>query len=105
MTIETLLRYEGIVYWIVSIVIIVLTTIKQFNKHEKKNSLTNKEIIDNLHHIEKQNIQMLGMLETHSQVIKTIRKDIGSLENRVSKLENSYAKLLKKVGDQINDSH
>jgi len=105
MTIETLLRYEGIVYWIVSIVIIVLTTIKQFNRHEKKNSLTNKEIIDNLHHIEKQNIQMLGMLETHSQGIKTIRKDIGSLENRVSKLENSYAKLLKKVGDQINDSH
>ena len=105
MSIEDLLRYEGIVYWIVSIMIIVLTTIKQFNKHEKKNKLTNKEIIDNLHHIEKQNIKILGMLEIHSQVIETIKKDIGSLENRVSKLENSYAKLFKKVGGQIDDKH
>jgi hypothetical protein len=96
MTIETLLRYEGIVYWIVSIVIIVLTTIKQFNKHEKKNSLTNKEIIDNLHHIEKQNIQMLGMLETHSQVIKTIRKDIGSLEKSSFKARELLCQTAKK---------
>ncbi len=103
MSIEDLIRYEGIVYWIVSIMIIVLTTIKQFNKHERKNKLTNKEIIDNLHHIEKQNIKILGMLEIHSQVIETIKKDIGSLENRVSKLENSYAKLFKKVGGQISD--
>lgn len=103
MNIEDLLRYEGIVYWVVSIMIIVLTTIKQFNKHEKKNKLTNKEIIDNLHQIEKQNIKILGMLEIHSQVIETIKKDIGSLESRVSKLENSYAKLCKKVGGQIND--
>jgi hypothetical protein len=105
MNIETLLKFEGIVYWVVSIVIIVLTTIKQFNKHEKKNKLTNKEIIDNLHHIDKQNIKILGMLEIHSQVIETIKKDIGTLDNRVSKLENSYGKLFEKVGGQIHDKH
>lgn len=103
MGIEDLLRYEGIVYWVVSIVIIVFTTIKQLNKHERKNSLSNKEIIDNLHQIEKQNIKILGMLEIHSQVIETIKKDIGSLESRVTKLENTYSKLCKKIGGQVND--
>lgn len=97
---ETVIRLDNIIYWVVTMVIVVLTTIKQFNRQEKKNKHGNDEIIDNLHKIEKQNIKMLNLLELHSQDIRTIKKDINVLEHRVSRLEDSHVNLYKKMGDK-----
>ncbi|MFH5880871.1 hypothetical protein [Liberiplasma polymorphum] len=97
---ETVIRLDNIIYWVVTMVIVVLTTIKQFNRQERKNKNGNDEIITNLHKIEKQNIKMLNLLELHSQDIKTIKKDINVLEHRVSRLEDSHVNLYKKMGDK-----
>ena len=99
-----LFRLENIIYWIVTMVVIIMTTIKQFNKQEKKNKIDNREIIHNLQTIEKQNVKMLNLLEIHSQDIKNMKKDIHVLEHRVSRLEDSHVHLYKKLGEKENDN-
>ncbi len=99
-----LFKFESAIYWIVSIVVVVLTTIKQFNKQEKKNKAGNDEIINNLHKIENQNLKMLNLLELHSQDIKSMKKDINVLEHRVSRLEDSHVNIYKKLGGTNNDN-
>ena len=102
---ETLLRLDNIVYWVVTMVVVVLTTIKQFNKQELKNKNGNNEILNNLQKIERQNMKMLNLLELHSQDIKTMKKDINVLEHRVSRLEDSHVNLYKKLGGKdTNDN-
>ena len=81
-------------------VVVVLTTIKQFNRQERRSKSGNEEIINNLQKIDKQNVKMLNLLELHSQDIKTIKKDINVLEHRVSRLEDSHVNLYKKMGDK-----
>lgn len=99
-----LFRLDNVIYWIVSMVVVVLTTIKQFNKQERKNKDDNNMIIDNLQRIEKQNVRVLNHLEIHSQDIKSIRKDINILEHRVSRLEDSHVNIYKKIGGSNNDN-
>jgi hypothetical protein len=97
-------RLENIIYWIVSMVVVVLTTIKQFNKQEKKNKTDNEAIINNLQKIEKQNLKVLNLLEIHSQDIKSMKKDINVLEHRVSRLEDSHVNIYKRIGEKNNDN-
>ena len=97
-------KMQNLIYWIVTMIVVVLTTIKQFNKQEKKNQDGNDEIIDNLQNIGKQNVKMLNLLEMHSQDIKIMKKDINVLENRVSRLEDSHVTLYKKIGEKENDN-
>ena len=97
-------RMQNLIYWIVTMVVVVLTTIKQFNKQDKKNQDGNDEIIDNLQNIGKQNVKMLNLLEMHSQDIKIMKKDINVLEHRVSRLEDSHVTLYKKIGEKENDN-
>jgi len=66
----SLFRVENIIYWIVTMVVVIMTTIKQFNKQDEKNQNSNDEIITNLQIIEKQNVKMLNLLEMHSQEIR-----------------------------------
>lgn len=91
-------KFENIIYWIVSMVVVILTTIKQFNKQDKKNKNGNTEILNNLQTIEKQNVKMLNLLDVHSQDIKSIKKDINILEHRVNRLEDSHVKIYEKMG-------
>ena len=67
-------KMQNLIYWIVTMIVVVLTTIKQFNKQEKKNQDGNDEIIDNLQNIGKQNVKMLNLLEMHSQDIKIMKR-------------------------------
>ena len=97
-------KMQNLIYWIVTMVVVVLTTIKQFNKQDKKNQDGNDEIIDNLQNIGKQNVKMLNLLEMHSQDIKIMKKDINVLEHRVSRLEDSHVTLYKKIGEKENDN-
>ncbi len=98
-----LFRMENLIYWVVTMVVVILTTIRQFNRQEARNNNSNDEIIENLHKIEKQNIKMLNLLEMHSQDIKSLKKDINVLEHRVSRLEDSQVVIYKKIGG-INDN-
>lgn len=91
-------KFENIIYWIVSMVVVILTTIKQFNKQDKKTKNSNTEILNNLQTIEKQNIKMINLLDVHSQDIKSIKKDINILEHRVSRLEDSHVNIYRKTG-------
>ena len=100
----SLFRVENIVYWIVTMVVVIMTTIKQFNKQDEKNQNSNDEIITNLQIIEKQNVKMLNLLEMHSQDIKIMKKDINVLEHRVNRLEDSHVTLYKKIGEIENDN-
>ena len=97
-------KMQNLIYWIVTMIVVVLTTIKQFNKQDKKNQVGNDEIIDNLQNIGKQNVKMLNLLEMHSQDIKIMKKDINVLEHRVSRLEDSHVTLYKKIGEKENDN-
>ena len=99
-----LFRLDNIVYWIVSMIVVILTTIKQFNKQEKKNKNGNETIINNLQTIEKQNGKVITLLEVHSQDIKSIKKDINILEHRVSRLEDSHVNIYQRLGDKDNDN-
>jgi hypothetical protein len=100
----SLFRVENIVYWVVTMIVVIMTTIKQFNKQEKKNQDGNDEIITNLQTIEKQNVKMVNLLEMHSQDIKIMKKDINVLEHRVNRLEDSHVTLYKKIGEKENDN-
>ena len=93
-------KFENVIYWIVSMVVVILTTIKQFNKQDKKNKNGNTEILNNLQTIEKQNVKMLNLLDVHSQDIKSIKKDINILEHRVNRLEDSHVNIYRKIGDK-----
>ena len=96
--IASLFRMENLIYWIVTMVVVILTTIKQFNRQEKTNKSKNDEIIGNLQKIEKQNVKMINLLELHSQDIKTLKKDVNILEHRVSRLEDSHVNIYKHLG-------
>lgn len=100
-----LFKFENIIYWIVSMIVVILTTIKQFNKQDRKNKDGNETIINNLQKIEKQNGKMLNLLEIHSEDIKSMKKDINILEHRVSRLEDSHVNIYKKLGEKQNDSN
>lgn len=100
-----LFKFENIIYWIVSMIVVILTTIKQFNKQERKNKDGNETIINNLQKIEKQNGKMLNLLEIHSEDIKSMKKDINVLEHRVSRLEDSHVNIYKKIGEKQNDNN
>ncbi|MFA7105719.1 MAG: hypothetical protein WC154_00310 [Candidatus Izemoplasmatales bacterium] len=97
-------RMENLIYWIVTMVVVILTTIKQFNKQEKKNENSNDEILSNLQKIDKQSVKMLNLLEMHSQDIKTLKKDVNVLEHRVSRLEDSHVHIYEKLGGKENDN-
>ena len=103
-TIVNLLKMENLIYWIVTMVVVIMTTIKQFNRQERKNKTNNDEILENLQTIEKQNIKMLNLLEMHSQDIKTLKKDVNVLEHRVSRLEDSQVNIYKRLGGKENDN-
>ena len=98
------LRLENIIYWVVTMVVVVMTTIKQFNKQEKKNKNDIQAIINNLQTIEKQNVKVLNLLELHSQDIKAMKKDINVLEHRVSRLEDSHVNIYKRLGGTNHDN-
>ena len=98
-----LIRYDNIIYWIVTMVVVILTTIKQFNKQEIKSKSDNKAILNNLQTIEQQNVKVLNLLELHSQDIKAMKKDINILEHRVSRLEDSHVNIYKKIGGKDNE--
>lgn len=100
-----LFKFENIIYWIVSMIVVILTTIKQFNKQDRKNKDGNETIINNLQKIEKQNGKMLNLLEIHSEDIKSMKKDINVLEHRVSRLEDSHVNIYKKLGEKQNDNN
>ena len=100
----SLFRMENLIYWIVTMVVVIMTTIKQFNRQEKRNKNNNDEILVNLQTIEKQNIKMLNLLEMHSQDIKTLKKDVNVLEHRVSRLEDSQVNIYKQLGGKENDN-
>lgn len=102
--IMNLFRLDNIIYWVVTMVVVILTTIKQFNKQERNNKNGNDEIMNNLQTIEKQNAKMLGLLEMHTQDIKAMKKDIYLLEHRVSRLEDSQVNIYKKIGGKQNDN-
>lgn len=99
-----LFRMENLIYWIVTMVVVILTTIKQFNKQDKNNKSNNDEIMVNLQRIEKQNVKMINLLELHSQDIKTLKKDVNVLEHRVSRLEDSHVNIYKHLGGKENDN-
>jgi hypothetical protein len=98
-----LFRMENLIYWVVTMVVVILTTIKQFSKQERNSNTKNDEIIDNLQKIEKQNGKMLNLLEMHGQDIKSLKKDVNILEHRVSRLEDSQVNIYNRIGGSIND--
>lgn len=100
----SLFRMENLIYWIVTMVVVILTTIKQFNRQEKNNKSKNDEIMMNLQKIEKQNVKMINLLELHSQDIKSLKKDVNVLEHRVSRLEDSQVNIYKHLGGKENDN-
>lgn len=100
----SLFRMENLVYWIVTMVVVIMTTIKQFNRQERKNKSNNDDILSNLQTIEKQNVKMINLLEMHSQDIKTLKKDVNVLEHRVSRLEDSQVNIYKRLGGKDNDN-
>ena len=85
-------------------IVVILTTIKQFNKQDKKSQINNEEILTNLLKIDKQSVKMLNLLEMHSQDIKTLKKDVNVLEHRVSRLEDSQVNIYKRIGGKDNDN-
>ena len=97
-------RMENLIYWIVTMVVVILTTIKQFNRQDSKAHLSNQEIIRNLENIEKQNVKMINLLELHSQDIKGLKKDVNVLEHRVARLEESQVNIYKRLGGKENDN-
>lgn len=101
--IMNLFRMENLIYWVVTMVVVIMTTIKQFNRQELKNKSNNNEILMNLQTIEKQNIKMLNLLEMHAQDIKSLKKDVNVLEHRVSRLEDSQVNIYKRLGGKEND--
>ena len=102
--IQSLFRMENLIYWIVTMVVVIMTTIKQFNRQERKNKSNNDDILNNLQTIEKQNIKMINLLEMHSQDIKTLKKDVNVLEHRVSRLEDSQVNIYQRLGGKENDN-
>ena len=100
----SLFRMENLIYWIVTMVVVIMTTIKQFNRQERKSKTNNAEIMTNLQTIEKQNIKMLNLLEMHSQDIKSLKKDVNVLEHRVSRLEDSQVIIYNRLGGKENDN-
>ena len=100
----SLFKMENLIYWIVTMVVVILTTIKQFNRQEKRNKNNNDEILVNLQTIEKQNVKMLNLMELHSQDIKTLKKDVNVLEHRVTRLEDSQVNIYKQLGGKENDN-
>ncbi len=99
-----LFRMENLIYWIVTMVVVILTTIKQFNKQNQKSQMSNEEILTNIQKIDKQSVKMLNLLELHSQDIKTLKKDFNVLEHRVSRLEDSQVNIYKRIGGKGNDN-
>ena len=99
-----LFRMENLVYWIVTMVVIILTTIKQFNRQEKNNKSKNDEIMENLQKIDKQNVKMINLLELHSKDIKSLKKDVNILEHRVTRLEDSQVNIYRHIGGKENDN-
>jgi len=99
-----LFRMENLIYWIVTMVVVILTTIKQFNKQNQKSQMSNEEILTNIQKIDKQSVKMLNLLELHSQDIKTLKKDVNVLEHRVSRLEDSQVNIYKRIGGKGNDN-
>jgi len=99
-----LFKMENLIYWVVTMVVVILTTIRQFNRQEKNNQTKNDEIMVNLQRIEKQNVKMINLLELHSQDIKSLKKDVNILENRVSRLEDSHVNIYKHLGGKENDN-
>lgn len=97
-----LFRMENLIYWIVTMVVVILTTIKQFSRQEKNNKSKNDEIMVNLQRIEKQNVKMINLLELHSQDIKSLKKDVDILEHRVTRLEDSQVNIYKYLGGKEN---
>ena len=95
-----LFRLENMIYWIVSIVVIVLTTIRQFNKQDKKKDVQGQTILTNLDRIEKTNTLILDKLDTHSSDIKSIKKDINALDHRVTRLETSHVKIYNQINQE-----
>jgi len=69
----TFFRMENLIYWIVTMVVVILTTIKQFNRQDKKSKTSNDEILNNLQKIDRQNVKMLNLLEMHSQDIRSLK--------------------------------
>ncbi len=100
----TFFRMENLIYWIVTMVVVILTTIKQFNRQDKKSKSSNDEIMVNLQKIEKQNVKMINLLELHAQDIKSLKKDVNVLEHRVSRLEDSQVNIYKRLGGQNSDN-
>lgn len=99
-----LFRMENLIYWLVTMILVILTTIKQFNKQDKKSEHGNEEILSNLKKIEKQNVKMLNLLEIHALDIKELKKDVNVLEHRVSRLEDSQVSIYKKIGGKSSDN-
>lgn len=97
-------KMENLIYWIVTMVVVILTTIRQFSRQEKNNQNKNDEIMVNLQKIEKQNVKMINLLELHSQDIKTLKKDVNVLEHRVTRLEDSQVNIYKHLGGKENDN-
>ena len=64
----SLFRMENLVYWIVTMVVVIMTTIKQFNRQERKSKTNNAEIMTNLQTIEKQNIKKIGRASCRERV-------------------------------------
>lgn len=103
-SITEVFRMQNLIYWVVTMVVVILTTIKQFSQQEKKNKTKNDEIIVNLQRIEKQNVKMLNLLEMHGQDIKSLKKDVNVLEHRVSRLEDSQVNIYNHIGEKQNDN-
>ncbi len=103
-SITEVFRMQNLIYWVVTMVVVILTTIKQFSQQEKKNKTKNDEIIVNLQRIEKQNVKMLNLLEMHGQDIKSLKKDVNVLEHRVSRLEDSHVNIYNHIGGKPNDN-
>ena len=97
-------KMQNLIYWVVTMIVVILTTIKQFNKQDKKSQINNEEILTNLLKIDKQSVKMLNLLEMHSQDIKTLKKDVNVLEHRVSRLEDSQVNIYKRIGGKDNDN-
>ena len=100
----TFFRMENLIYWIVTMVVVILTTIKQFNRQDRKSKSSNDEILTNLQKIDRQNVKMLKLLELHSQDIRSLKKDVNILEHRVSRLEDSQVNIYKRLGGQNSDN-
>ena len=97
-------KMQNLIYWIVTMVVVVLTTIKQFNKQDRKKQDGNDEILTNLQKIDRQNVKMLNLLELHSQDIRSLKKDVNIIEHRVSRLEDSQVNIYKRLGGQNSDN-